>query len=231
MPPTQSRAQRQAEEVGAILDQLRAILDGGPTVKNRDAHYAAFRRTVVSVVRRDAEPNVIDGYKSRHGDTSGSGGNSELTAVERAAFRLYDGGQPTDELHMAASLIYVNAPKAYNHLVAILNQVRRVPAEPGAPTEAARMCSHCHELPGEMETTCNGALDAVFFLCERCIAYVERQGTARAGRHGARLPDKAWLEQQRTGKAPKRRVDPQGRPFAWRDGSTTGITPTPPTAA
>jgi hypothetical protein len=243
MPPTPrrtpTRAERDAELVGAFLDQIWALLGGGPTTKDRNAHFARFKREAMSVVRRDNEPNVLDGYKSRHGDASGVGGNSEFTAVESPAFRLVGGYQPKDDLHAAAELIKVNAPKAHNHLVAISNQVRRVPAEPGAPTPEPAKCSHCQLEPGDRETDVNGALPGARFLGLWCIQFVEQQGTAGVGstRRGwaARLPNDTEITAWQSGRKPRAHVDPKAAfGFNNADGtrSFTGATLNlPPSAA
>lgn len=232
MPPTPTRAQRQAEATGAELDQIMTML-GGPAALKLPT-YTALRRRIVAVIRRDDEPNVIDGYESRHGDTSGTGGgNSELTPVERVAFRLVEAGQPADIVHAKVTLIVANVRQTRDRVVGVDNALRLIPAEPGQAAPEAALCSCCRLEPGDRETDVDGALPGVRFLCVTCITFVERQAGATVGRNAgrARLPTTAEVEARRRGKTATKRVNPKDRPFAWRDGSTTGITPTPPTAA
>ena len=92
---TPTRAARQADTTCAELDQLAALLFGGPTVKDPRAHYANLRRQIHAAISRDNITAGIDGYRSRHGSTD-SGGNSDSTPVEAAALRLVEGGQPAD---------------------------------------------------------------------------------------------------------------------------------------
>jgi hypothetical protein len=217
MPPTPSRAQRQADATCAELDQTVTALVGPAGLKAPT--YTALRRRIHAIISRDDQPATIDGYKSRHGSTDG-GGNSDSTPVEAAALRLAVGVVPVDVVHRAAIRLTHNVRQIRDMTVQNDNAVRTVPA-PGLPSEQVALCSHCREFPGEMETTCNGALAAAYFLCERCIAYVDRQAGSRIGR--PRLPDQAWLEQQRTGKAPRKRVNPKDPAVAinWRHGATT----------
>jgi hypothetical protein len=228
MPPTQTRAQRQADATIAELDQAVAWLFGTKGNKNPWAHFEALKRQIHEVMCRDEESPRIDGYRSRHGSSDG-GGNSDATPVEAAALRLVDGRQPVDVVHRATIRFVDVARTMRDAAVQGENALRTVP-RPGAPTEAARLCSWCQAEPGDRETDVNGALKGARFLGLECIGFVERQGSARVGRHGPRLPTPAEIEQRRTGKAPKARVNPKDIPFRWRDGTTTGINQPPPAA-
>lgn len=110
----------------ANLDVIAEFVMG--TGKDPRAHWSAKRRHLETVARRDAMPALIDGYPSSHG-SPGVGGNSELTAVEAAAARLVEHGQPRDETHAAVELLKVNAKQAADRVVSIDNAQRRIPTQ------------------------------------------------------------------------------------------------------
>lgn len=228
---TPTRAARQADTTCAELDQLAALLFGGPTVKDPRAHYANLRRQIHAAISRDNITAGIDGYRSRHGSTDG-GGNSDSTPVEAAALRLVEGGQPADIVHAKVTLIVASVHSAWRAANGWDNALRLIPTQ-GAPTGEVAVCSHCRERPGEAETTVNGMLDAAYFLCGECFRFVERQYGGKAGRHGYRLPNKAELDAMRSGRKPRARLDPTDRVAVakWRDGSTTGLELRPPNPA
>lgn len=235
MPPTNrrtpTRAERQADATCAELDQIFALLAGGPTVKDRNAHYAQLRRRIHAVIVRDNISAAVDGYKSRHGASDG-GGNSEHTAVESAALRLVEGGMPSDIVHAKVTLIVANVRQVRDRMVGIDNGLRLIPAEPGAPTPEPAKCSHCLLEPGDRETDVNGALPGARFLGLWCIDQV--QNRASAPNYGGRrdfLPNKAEIDAWQSGRKPRVHVDPKDPAWKWADGSTTGATLNPPPSA
>jgi hypothetical protein len=241
MTTTPTRSQRRADATCAELDQLAVIL-GGPKALAVPT-YTALRRSVHAVISRDGEPATIDGYKSKHGDTSGArGGPASVPTGDpnEPGYVALDGPlamvlkrPDIDVVHRAALRLEHNVRQMRDLGVGIDNAIRTVPT-PGQATPTAALCSCCRQEPGDRETDINGALPGARFLCLTCIAFVEKQGTAGIGsnRRGwaPRLPNDAELEARRTGKPARVRVNPK-EPFHWSDGSTTGITPTPPTAA
>lgn len=233
MNPT--RAARQADATCAELDQIITLVFGPAGLKQ--PAYVAYRRRVHSVIVRDNEPARIDGYKSRHGDTSGTGGNSELTAVEQAAARLVEHGQPADIVHAKVTLIVANVRQARDRLVGIDNALRLIPTSPGTPAPEAAVCSNCRIEPGDRETDVNGALPGARFLGLWCIDFVERQGGKVVGRHKPRLPSDVEIKAWQQGRKPRAHIDPKAKPFGFNnaDGSRSytglAVTDLPPSAA
>ena len=164
------------------------------------------RAAIVDVVRRDSTSARIDGYPTTHSAGGGQGGNQELTAVERAAARLVESGQPADIHHALATRIEVNLRQALQALSAVLNAERLV-TKPGQKPETQK-CEHCGREDGDRYTDVNGSLPIARYLGSWCIQFVEvRQSSPSYGGAGARLPNDQeiarWFDQ---GKKPKERV-------------------------
>jgi hypothetical protein len=89
-------------------------------------------------------------------------------------------------------------------------------------------CECCQRagLPEASSTfsTCAGRLDRKWRLCEACRLFITRYDRIPSVDE---LRNHAHTGRWRVVADPRQVVTP----FAWRDGSTTGITPTPPTAA
>jgi hypothetical protein len=220
MTPTPTRAQRQADATCAELDQLWHLLAGGPTTKNPGAHYATLRRLIHTAIARDNEPHVVDGYKTRNGDPSSGGGNSDSTSVETAALRLVLGGQPADIVHAAVTRIVINVRQARDRIVAIDNALQEIPQAAPVTVDESTWCTSClrfniHTPRSNQHKRCGWCRD---FHAE----------------HGMDAPE-ALVRQRAEG----RRITtsdlakhlPANPPFRWRDGSTTGTHLDPPPAA
>lgn len=232
MPPTPSRSHRKADATCFDLDQVRE-----PFAK--DATYHAIRRAIHSAISRDDMPATIDGYKSRHGDASGVGGNSELTAVESAAFRLVAGERGADIVHAKVEVIIANVRRMLDAKVAIENALRLIPT--GIPDREvlegndATWCRSClrinHHSPRWQIATKGGS--GIYADCSWCVSFRKAHGIAppeallRMHADGRRITS-ADLARHLPKGAPK---DPKATPFQWRDGSTTGATLNPPPSA
>jgi hypothetical protein len=174
------------------------------------AHKILATRTlpaqITAAIRRDQQAARVDGYPSSHG-RPGSGGNNELTAVEAAAARLIETGQPADIVRMLVSRLETACKRLANDARSLEDILRALPTQaPPAPQE----CEHCKTEAGDRYTDVDGALAIARFLCSPCIAFVELHAAAIKGapNYGStpmrpRLPNPAELEQRRQGRRPK----------------------------
>lgn len=238
MPPTPRKTDKQAEYAMACATRTAEFWFGKRGNKDPWGHFAAKQRVIATIIRRDAIPVEIDGYSASHGATDGSRGITPvqtgdpnepgsvvMDGIVGIVDRLVQHGQPRDPIHNVAS----NLLAALGHMADAAdtcdNQLRLVPAIKSDQPED--------------------------FWCVSCIRFEVREPRVGRRRHCAWCaafraeygidPPQALVELHAQGRritqadilrhVPTQLRKVKATPFSWRDGSTTGITPTPPSAA
>jgi hypothetical protein len=193
--------------------QLTALWDRARTFKPDELF-----RNLQALLARDVMSSIPDGFPPG----GEGGGNGTNTPVEGAYFART--ARSRDEVTLAsrrglqAALALVDAMEG----MAAAHRSVFWPATEDRP-EQCESCKRAN-IPqaASIFGNCAGRLERKWRLCDSCRKFVGAYG---------RVPTEAELRNHAGTGRWRVVADPRTVPFQWRDGSTTGITPTPPTAA